>query len=227
MGQKVAHTGRYCVGELFPVVCGLCGKVGSALCVDCFSYQIVQWQRCRHPLLPDIPVFYLKSYADPLFRSLITAIKYQGRPDLITEVINRASGYLPFGADAVLVPVPLTRRHFAKRGYNQSIELAAVLAHRYGGQVDACVRRTWGKGVTHAVGASRDQRLQTHPMHVHRRRRVRVHWVVDDVLTTGGTTRDTVAALVGAGQVVAGVVVLGRTVLVGGSHQRGTTDCRG
>lgn len=218
IGQKAAHVGMYCVNELFPTVCALCGKAGSGLCAECYPAELGSWQSCDHPLLTNLPVFYLKEYTDPTFRSLIAAIKYRDRPDIIPVVINRRCGYLPLTRDTVLVPVPLSRSHFAHRGYNQSALISATLATQYRCQLDNSLLRRPLFRTTHAVGASRAVRLQTHQMQVRPRHKLpqRGVVVVDDVITTGGTTRDAVVALRAAGYLVRGVVALGRTVLVGG-----------
>jgi|GEM_PF-4169691 len=222
LGQKAAHVGRYCVNELFPTVCAVCGKAGAGLCIDCFPAEPLTWQTSEHPLLANLPVYYLKEYANPVLRELIGAAKYRGRPDVISSVINRACGYLPITRQSVLVPVPLTRRHFAQRGYNQSAYLASALAERQRCQADVRVLRRPILGASHAVGASRVMRLRAHPMRVSPRCKP-THkdvYVVDDVITTGGTTRDAVVALRAAGWVVRGVVVVLRTVLVGAPRQR-------
>lgn len=213
VGQKTAHVGAYWVNELFPIVCGICGKVGVELCDACGAALSASWQQTTHPLLPDKPVFYLKKYTHSRYRQLIAALKYRGRPDVIEKVINRVCGYLPLTEESVLVPVPMSRSRFAVRGYNQCDFVAAALSARYGGVHKHIVRRRAVWGSAHAVGANREHRLQKHPM----RARASVLpagasvWVVDDVLTTGGTSRDVVQALQEARYSVAGVIVLAVT----------------
>lgn len=231
IGQKAAHAGAYCVNELFPIICALCGKPGSALCKNCSLTLSPVWQQCSHPLIPNLPVFYLKEYADPAFRSFIAAVKYRGRPDILSAVINRACGYLPLATSSIVVPVPISRTHFAQRGYNQSAYIASLLASRYRCTVWEGVLRRPVVTMAHAAGSSREVRLRPHSIRVRlsgwqgrqqggQQRRQQVY-VVDDVITTGGTSRDSVAALRASGCEVRGVVVLARTFLVGATRQRG------
>ena len=221
VARKVAHVGAYCANELFPIRCGICGKVGVAMCDTCGGAYVGAWQMTPHPCVPDVPVFYLKAYQYQPMRQCIAASKYRGRPDMLDEVINRLCGYLPNTTGAVLVPVPITRVHFARRGYNQAALLAQAISRRYAMPwVDAIRWREMAMMHSH-TGATREERLRVRPVCIKKRY---LHGgmhviVVDDVVTTGATTRDVIRALQERGAIVRAVVALAITQ-VGGTPGR-------
>lgn len=154
-------------------------------------------------------------------RQCIAASKYKGRPDVLCEVINRVCGYLPDTVGTVLVPVPITRIHFARRGYNQAALLASALSQRYSFPwTDAAQWRKIGSMGGH-VGATREERLRVRPVEIKKRRLCGSAQVivVDDVVTTGATTRDVILALRKQGVTVRAVVALAITQ-VGGTPGR-------
>ena len=97
---------------------------------------------------------------------------------------------------AVVIPVPLHRRRLAARGYNQALEIARPLARRLGCRLD--------DGLVLRVRATREQSALSARA---RRRNVAGAFrlrgpadfshavLVDDVVTTGATTREIAALL--------------------------------
>lgn len=212
VGQKFARIGEYCRNELFPITCGICGQVGVNLCLNCLVKLPTNWATTNHPLISRLPVYYLKKYDDEFARDLIGAIKFRGRPDLLPEVINRVGGYLFSGQNYGLVPVPITRWHLATRGYNQAQLFADALAARTDLEVLDCLRWSFSSLVWDSIAADRTTRLKTRLVYV-RKSSVKKKKVilVDDVLTTGATTRDCIAALNIVGVEVTGLIVLAVT----------------
>jgi ComF family protein len=106
------------------------------------------------------------------------------------------------GDGAVVVPVPLHPRRRRQRGYNQAELLASALARRAGLVVhaDALARR---KETLPQTGLSAAGRRRNVAGAFWVRRRARIHGktvvLVDDVYTTGATSRACAAALQQAG----------------------------
>lgn len=149
-------------------------------------------------------------------RMLLHEFKYHGARHLVPDFARlaaRAPGYLERLEGAVLVPVPLHRAKFEKRGYNQSELIARALARRApGATVD-----------TRLLRRVRDTPTQTHLDRDERRRNMRdafavvpaarpdtsrAHILVDDVFTTGATLNEAAAALRAAGITRLGIATL-------------------
>jgi ComF family protein len=152
-------------------------------------------------------------YAGPLRRAL-HALKFRGRrslgrplADLICEQclpVLRAGG-------EVLVPVPLARARLRERGFNQ----AEVIAERLGATLDLPVRHRWLARVrdtapqTDLAAAARIANVDG--AFVARRAVAGRHVIlVDDVLTTGATSRACARALRAAGASRVDVVTAAR-----------------
>jgi ComF family protein len=113
----------------------------------------------------------------------------------------------------VLVPVPLHPLRLATRGYNQSALLGAAVARAIGRPMWArALHRT--RHTAAQVGKSRVQRF-AHGESMFAVRQRRLHslrvMLVDDVFTTGATTRYCVKALEDAGATVSAILTLART----------------
>jgi len=128
--------------------------------------------------------------------------------DLLVEARESALGRLP--SDAWIVPVPLHRWRYWRRGYNQAEALADGLARRLDLPVHRLLRRVVATPKLAELGLTARAQL----MHGAFRARAcpkltgRTVLLVDDVLTTGATCGDAARTLkqAGAAQVVAVVI---------------------
>lgn len=158
------------------------------------------------------------AYAYPVDR-LIQALKYSRRlasADFLASALaalaqlaTASGGRVP---DSV-IPVPLSRRRLAERGFNQALELARPLAARAGAPLE-----------TRAL----ERVLDTPPLatlpFAERRRNIRHAfecradlsglriWVVDDVMTTGATLNEVATILKRHGAASVENFVVARTV---------------
>lgn len=111
-----------------------------------------------------------------------------------------------------LVPVPLSPRRLAERGYNQAWELARRLGHpTLPGVLLRCVdgapqhKLDRAERLTHLHGA-----FMVHPARLPKVRGRRL-LLIDDVVTTGATLQAAAAALVQAGAASVDALVLAAT----------------
>ena len=240
--QPLRWFGAAVLDQLYPPVCLSCDKPvasADALCSDCFC-------RLRSITAPLCPVLGLpfeaslgpdvrsaEAIADPppfdrarsavvyndVARALVAKLKYGDRPELarFCAKLMALAGHEIWGADAVLVPVPLHRARLFSRRYNQSTELARALGRLTGLPVDPAlvVRR---KNTPHQVGLSGEARRRNvagafaaHPDSLRRLKGRRVV-LVDDVITTGATVKSVTRALKSGGAERVDVVSFARVV---------------
>ncbi len=208
------------VGWWLPAACLLCdARLGDrrGLCAACAASLSRLGPACRRCALP-LPAPGLCGaclrlhgpdeswsplrYAPPV-DGLLQALKFQGRLEVaawlggfMAEVFTRSGRDRP----GLLVPVPLHRGRLARRGFNQALELCRPLARALAIPLDGrCCERLRPtpsqSGLDHA-GRRRNVR---NAFAVHRPPPVDHVAIVDDILTTGATTRALAQALHRAG----------------------------
>lgn len=116
---------------------------------------------------------------------------------------------LPEDVDALL-PVPLHWRRQAARGFNQATELSAALARQAKLPILTGVARRRATAFQSGLNAGQRRQNMANAFVV---RKVPTHrhvLLVDDVITTGETTRQLAAALIGCGVQSVSVVAVAR-----------------
>jgi ComF family protein len=227
---------------LFPPVCAGCRRHVSApgtLCGECWTgLRFLEKPWCAvlgTPFAHDLGAGFLSADAianPPPFararaavsyggvaRGMVQGLKYRDRTDLapwMARWMMRAGSELVADAD-VVVPVPLHRRRFFLRRFNQAAELARAL----GGLADLafepqCVRRK--KATRHQVGLGASEREDNVrgafvvPAEAEIHLRGRRVLLVDDVFTTGATVSAVTRALIGSGAEAVDVLTFARVV---------------
>ena len=212
---------------------GTSGGGGVALCADCMQRFGALRPRCRRcgigcgaPMdacgecLRDPPPFERTwcavDYGYPWDR-LISAFKFEGRVELAGTLAARLVEVVAVPAQPdLVVPVPLSARRLAERGYNQSWELARRVARplRLPAYADLLQRP---QDTLHQANLGRAQRRSNlrNAFMVDPRRRALLQGkrvaLVDDVMTTGATAREAAATLLHAGAGAVVVWALSRT----------------
>ena len=158
LARRLLRWGGWALDALYPRDCFFCGRPSgdSQICLECYERLTLT----RHPsclvcgaesALPEGPDFvcsdclrrrpaftraFIAARYDGDVRALIHAFKYHGglwlTDDLVRILIAHYLAHiapLRLGIDAV-VPVPMLRRKRLRRGYNQSEELARLLARQ-------------------------------------------------------------------------------------------------
>ncbi|MEK7638210.1 MAG: ComF family protein [Patescibacteria group bacterium] len=215
------HTLRWFAELLWPSRCAACSTLGAVLCGACLATLTPLNERGRTQSA------YLDSLtaASPMrgtMEILIYALKYRGMQQLAIPLGDWMAGVIGlrrdtarmFGANPLIVPVPLHPSRLRERDYNQAALLARQLAIVSMGTIDtmalARVRKTHSQVRTH----SRVERLDNmrgafavvHPETVTDRDIV----LVDDVCTTGATLEDCARALKESGARLVSAIVLAR-----------------
>jgi ComF family protein len=190
-----------------PAACPVCAcpSPGSAVCGTCLK---------RPPKFA--ATLAACAYAFPLDR-LVQALKYEQRLALaepLGDALASAALRMPawYNRPDALVAVPLAAARQRERGFNQSIEIARVVARRTGLPL--------GTGLVRTGNAPAQATLPW----AQRRRNVRGAFacstsfagrhvgIVDDVMTTGATLEAAAAALLRAGATRVDAWVVARTL---------------
>jgi ComF family protein len=222
---------------LMPLCCVFCGARSSAenqrTCRGCFAD--LPWiksacPRCAAPLETTLPVGVDCARCQkrpPPFVVTVAPLRYEFPVDAglkalkfgrrlhyapaFAALLATQSGCLPSTIDALL-PVPLHWRRQMRRGFNQARELCQPLARDFGLPiVDVAKRRRFTRYQSGLSAAERRRNLR-HAFDVAIEPRYRHIVIVDDVVTTGETTRQLANALVASGVPQVSVLAVARAV---------------
>jgi len=212
--RSIAH-------RLWPPTCVLCDETGMPgwdLCRPCYQElprNVCCCPRCAQPLpvsylcghcqksLPNFDITYAPFLYDGAISYLVTGLKFRRRlayarvlGQLFAEVLQTQPN-----RPECLIPVPLHRKRRVQRGFNQSLEIARVIANRLDIAMDAglCQRII---DTPHQSGLTADERrknLQGAFRAAPRIARYRHVAVFDDVMTTGTTLNEIARCLKRAG----------------------------
>lgn len=196
---------------LFPVYCVRCQTEGFWLCAKC--QQSVVLQKIQTCPFCGVPTAYgitcltdrKKTYLDGLtntgdykswvWRNVVRPWKFGGAVELgdfCSEQIQKILPELPYGLyDPIIIPVPLTKRRFRSRGFNQAQILAKAVAEVIEGEVYEIHRIRETKP---QPGLTRNERFKniSGAFAIPDKGKIlhRDCIVVDDLLTTGATVNE-------------------------------------
>lgn len=189
---------------IFPVYCaGKCGKEKTHCCKTCFS----KIQILEKPLIetfPDSKFAFEAVYAAGIHdeKSTLGRLIHRFKYDSSIEIGKMLASLFPkswkehlgITENSVLVPVPLNRRRFNSRGFNQS----EILAYEIG--------KTWGVKMKNLIKRHRYTQPQVELNRENRLKNLRgafsikdpaqklkqeiSYFIVDDVATTGTTLNE-------------------------------------
>jgi predicted amidophosphoribosyltransferase len=205
---------------VLPLQCGGCGSASTRWCDACARELAV---RPDEPHLisprvdPGVPVFSLGRYAG-VRREAIVAVKEHGRADLVTPlaVALRAGliQLLTWGVVDIpltIVPAPTRRWAATRRGGDPVTRVAVAATARHGGVNVVQALRTRAL-VADSVGLSSADRQRNIAGRVKVVRPINKAagevLVVDDIVTTGATARESVRVLQTTGATVVAVLTV-------------------
>ncbi|HJP39689.1 MAG: ComF family protein [Gammaproteobacteria bacterium] len=228
------------LASLLPRSCVFCGQDGGeqACCEGCRSdlpwltnpcrscgiplssgYPHDYCGNCRVPTGRQYRMLSALAYEYPLDR-IIAGAKFRQRLDfsavlgeLLAMYLCSQGRWMSVDLPDAIVPVPLHRRRWAARGFNQAAEIAAPVARQLGLslRLDACHRVRHTSEQTTLSGSARRRNLVGAFAASVDLAGLRIA-VVDDVLTTGATALAVATALKAAGARDTQIWTVARTV---------------
>ncbi len=234
---------KFLLDTLLPQFCLGCGKEGSLICQDCLStIEILEFQYCpfcqkanrlingekcqlHHQTKLD-GLFSATSYKNTLVKSLIAKFKYQPFLKNLKEplayliiahfLLTENKTILKEAANCFLMPVPLSNKRKRWRGFNQSEELAKIVAAYF--KVPLLTNNLQKvKNNQPQIELSKEQRKENikgvfqlkNPELI----RNKTIFLIDDVFTSGATLEECASILKSAGaEQVWGIVVARETI---------------
>ena len=231
LGQAVRRLDR----AIMPIACAFCGvrllPAERRVCKAC--YIDLPWIgnaccRCAEPLdacipsgvccgrcqarPPPVAVTIAPLHYEFPVDAALKALKFGRRlhyAAAFAELLAAQGRRLPSTVDALL-PVPLHWRRQALRGFNQSRELCLPLARRLGLPITDVARRRRHTRYQSGLSAAERHRNLRNAFSIRRATRHRHIVIVDDVVTTGETTRQLAIALIDGGVPQVSVLAVAR-----------------
>jgi predicted amidophosphoribosyltransferase len=205
---------------VLPLECGGCGAPNTRWCDACAT-ELQAADDAPHVINPridpQVPVFVLGRYAGAR-RQAIVAMKEHGRTDLIKPLahtlaigLHRLLTWGMVAAPLTTVPAPTRRSAARRRGGDPVARMASTAV---AGHPDIAVARVlrmkeWARDSAGLDSTARERNIVGRV--VLRRRRLPTGaeaLLVDDIVTTGATARESVRVLQAAGLRVAGVLAV-------------------
>ncbi|KKQ94998.1 MAG: Phosphoribosyltransferase [candidate division CPR2 bacterium GW2011_GWC1_39_9] len=196
---------------LYPKRCVSCGKIDTFLCEKCekeiilvsdkkclFCGRIMDKRvcdKCRKEFRVKNGVAYCYYREGPV-KNIVWNLKFRGKKEL-AQVMAEKIKLLPNLENFVLVPVPLDKKRFRERGYNQSFLIAKHLAFESNLKTKDCLRKESRKPQMDLKKKDRQKNLEGAYTVIGEVPKKVI--LVDDVLTTGSTIKECVKVLKKAG----------------------------
>jgi len=214
----ISQIKNFILDLLFPSFCLGCQREGSYLCEDCEStLEIFSFhQKHRTSNLSDL--YFAVSYQKPLIQNLIQKFKYQpfikelAKPLAVLIIKHfQLLGNKPSFPQAILIPVPLTKKKQKQRGFNQAEEIAKELSNFLNipliNNVLIKIKETLPQ-VELSGGERKENMKGAFFCQESNKIKVKTILLIDDVFTTGSTLEECARILKKAGaKEVLGIVV--------------------
>jgi predicted amidophosphoribosyltransferase len=203
---------------ILPLECGGCGAPSTRWCDACAAELSVSAGQ-PHVLVPrvdpGVPVFALGRYAGARRRAIL-ALKEHGRGDLVAPLavalavgVHRLLNWGMVDTPLTVVPAPTRRSAARRRGGDPVTRLArAAVAGHPGIAVAPALRMRALARDSVGLGTSARERNIAGRVLLRRRPPGGEVLLVDDIVTTGATARESVGTLRAAGVRVAAVLAL-------------------
>ncbi len=202
--MKIRRGIQFILDRVFPVFCIECKKEGQWICADCVEKNISG--RCKR--LENISPFlfehiYLMEYDEKtLLGKAIRTLKYEYIEEMEIVFESFIKKTIPKKLDYdIIVPVPLHKKRYAERGFNQVDIITKVLNKHTGISVNNVLKRT--RATKQQARLTKEERLQNMDNSFTCTNKLEVSSIllVDDVYTTGATIDACIKAITKSGNI--------------------------
>lgn len=218
---------NFFLDTFFPKICVECGKQGSDICVECFEeIRIREIQQCPHCRKENAVGRFCSDHCkkgymfDQLIvcadysqiKNLIIKFKYKFSKDLINTFTKLLSRELKnYTSTASVIPAPIHKTNYKKRGFNQSLLLAKAITQVLPStNLIDCLKEKEKRGQqahldrSHRLNNLKDSiAITQHPP-------LKNVLLIDDIVTTGSTLNECSRVLKNAGAKHITAIVLAR-----------------
>lgn len=196
-----------CGNSSSQVICNACLKdlpYKTSACINCASTldEVGICPECKQNPPPYTHTQALFSYTYPV-NKLIKLAKFHQNLTILKLLAKLMAQHLIMEPRPdVLIPVPLHSKRLRQRGYNQSLELAKIIAKQSGIPLNtrACKRVKYTQAQTSLLNA---QQRHENLAKAFKIKKIPSHWqhivLIDDVMTTGTTVKQLALAFKAAG----------------------------
>ncbi|MDQ6855810.1 MAG: ComF family protein [Candidatus Dormibacteraeota bacterium] len=192
MCNWISRLRQAALDAVAPSRCAACGDSGHVLCEAC----VEALEATSPPLVVGVRAAF--AY-DTEVRGILHHGKFRDCRSALHALAWVGAARLTPPANALVVPVPLARRRLAERGYNQAEVVAAAFADFHHLPLALLLARTRDTPPQSTLdGPARQASVAGAFAAVQTAAGANV-WLVDDVVTTGATSRAARAALFDAG----------------------------
>jgi len=203
---------------LFPKFCLGCSQEGSSFCNACQDKISIVWPDDKHPVEGIDKIVSMGLYRDELWQKLIQDFKYGYLEELEQAINNIVQRFIKKYPDALaesydlVVPIPLYRRRYLERSFNQAEVIAEIIIRHTGWAMSTGLIRTRNT-LPQAQLSDKDRNANVKDSFLAKEPEVfknKKILLVDDVLTTGSTLKEAAKALRAGGAVSIGAWVMAR-----------------
>lgn len=201
MYQLVRRLHRSALDALAPRRCAACGDSGEVLCEACAAVL----EAIPPPLVAGVRAAYVY---DTEVRRILHHGKFRDCRAALRALAWLGASRLGPPAGSIVVPVPLSRRRLAERGYNQAAVVATAFADFHQLRAESLLARTRDTPAQSTLDRSTRQANVAGAFVASAGAAGQTIWLVDDVITTGATSQAARQALLDAGAAAVEVAVL-------------------
>jgi len=196
---------------IFPIFCLGCKKEGQWLCQDCFCRLDLSGvyfcpichknqisgtccQACRNQSFVESEIATTIYHEEEIIGQIIHTLKYGLAEDILLVIEKIIEIFFTNNQDLFkdidcIVPVPLHKKRFAERGFNQAELIAHIVSKQIKRPVKIFLQRT--RHTPHQTRLSREERLKNVlGAFTFNFSPPRVVLLIDDVYTTGSTIQE-------------------------------------